>query len=189
MLSQNTGSLHVTNKQTVTQQGVCLGNISNTYVGAQTWRRAEGFLMNEWLTRGAWEKQSTYSHRRTPFSSADRKSLLPNFFFVTAWGKKKRGKKVIQKKQKKQNITEQSGLDEERRREVRGGVVLYVWNRVESLEKKGRMLRTVAEEVRGISSRVPTLSLRGESRAQFFRYSSGAHKYLMSSHFNAKSCW
>lgn len=76
--------------------------------------------MNEWLTRGAWEKQSTYSHRRTPFSSADRKSLLPNFFFVTAWGKKKkRGKKVIQKKQK--NITEQSGLDEERRREVRGG--------------------------------------------------------------------
>lgn len=74
--------------------------------------------MNEWLTRGAWEKQSTYSHRRTPFSSADRKSLLPNFFFVTAWGKKKRGKKVIQKKQ---NITEQSGLDEERRREVRGG--------------------------------------------------------------------
>lgn len=76
--------------------------------------------MNEWLTRGAWEKQSTYSHRRTPFSSADRKSLLPNFFFVTAWGKKKR-KKVIQKKQKKQNITEQSGLDEERRREVRGG--------------------------------------------------------------------
>lgn len=81
--------------------------------------------MNEWLTRGAWEKQSTYSHRRTPFSSADRKSLLPNFFFVTAWGKK-RGKKVIQKKQKKQNITEQSGLDEERRGEVRGGGVLYV---------------------------------------------------------------
>lgn len=38
--------------------------------------------------------------------------------------KKKRGKKVIQKKQK--NITEQSGLDEERRREVRGGGVLYV---------------------------------------------------------------
>lgn len=28
--------------------------------------------------------------------------------------------------QKKQNITEQSGLDEERRREVRGGGVLYV---------------------------------------------------------------
>lgn len=28
---------------------------------------------------------------------------------------------MIQKKQKKQNITEQSGLDEERRREVRGG--------------------------------------------------------------------
>lgn len=109
-------------------------------------------------------------------------SLLPG-------GKKKRGKKVIQKKQKTKNITEQSGLDEERRREVRGGGVLYVWNRVESLEKKGRMLRTVAEEVRGISSRVPTLSLRGESRAQFFRYSSGAHKYLMSSHFNAKSCW
>lgn len=78
--------------------------------------------MNEWLTRGAWEKQSTYSHRRTPFSSADRKSLLPNFFFVTAWGKKKREKKVIQKK----NITVQSGLDEERRREVRGGGVLYV---------------------------------------------------------------
>lgn len=46
-------------------------------------------------------------------------SLLPG-------GKKKRGKKVIQKKQKKQNITEQSGLDEERRREVRGGGVLYV---------------------------------------------------------------
>lgn len=82
--------------------------------------------MNEWLTRGAWEKQSTYSHRRTPFSSADRKSLLPNFFFVTAWGEKKRGKKVIQKKQKTKNITEQSGLDEERRREVRGGGVLYV---------------------------------------------------------------
>lgn len=73
--------------------------------------------MNEWLTRGAWEKQSTYSHRRMPFSSADRKSLLPNFFFVTAWGKKEK-KKVIQKKQ---NITEQSGLDEERRREVKGG--------------------------------------------------------------------
>lgn len=81
--------------------------------------------MNEWLTRGAWEKQSTYSHRRTPFSSADRKSLLPNFFFVTAWGKKEK-KKVIQKKQTKQNITEQSGLDEERRQEVRGGGVLYV---------------------------------------------------------------
>lgn len=27
------------------------------------------------------------------------------------------------------------------------------------LEKKGRMLRTVAEEVRGISSRVPTVSV------------------------------
>lgn len=34
---------------------------------------------------------------------------------------------MIQKKQnKKKNITEQSGLDEERRREVRGGGVLYV---------------------------------------------------------------
>lgn len=82
--------------------------------------------MNEWLTRGAWEKQSTYSHRRTPFSSADRKSLLPNFFFVTAWGKKKRKKSDTKKTKKKKNITEQSGLDEERRREVRGVGVLYV---------------------------------------------------------------
>lgn len=33
---------------------------------------------------------------------------------------------MIQKKQQKKNITEQSGLDEERRWEVRGGGVLYV---------------------------------------------------------------
>lgn len=52
--------------------------------------------------------------------------LAPKFFLRYCLGEKKRGKKVIQKKQKKQNITEQSGLDEERRREVRGGGVLYV---------------------------------------------------------------
>lgn len=51
--------------------------------------------MNEWLKRGAWEKQSTYSHNRTPFSSSDRKSLLPNFFLVTAW--KKRDTKTVSK--------------------------------------------------------------------------------------------
>lgn len=94
---ENTGSLYVADKQTVTRQGGCLGNISNTYVGAQTCRGAEGFHMNEWLKRGAWEKQSTYSHNRTPFSSADRKSLLPNFFLVTAWKKKKKDRKTVSK--------------------------------------------------------------------------------------------
>lgn len=53
--------------------------------------RAEqrGFRVNEWLMRGAWEQQSTYSHSRMPFSRADRKSWVPNFFLVTAWKKKK----------------------------------------------------------------------------------------------------
>lgn len=45
--------------------------------------------MNEWL-KSAREKQSTYSHNRMPFSRADRKSLVPNFFLVTAWKKKKK---------------------------------------------------------------------------------------------------
>lgn len=56
------------------------------------------------------------------------------------------------------------------------------------LEKKGRMLRTVAEEVRGISSWVPTVSL-GQSLVQFFRYSLGALGWFRSSHFNVKSRW
>lgn len=38
----------------------------------------------------------------------------------------------------------------------RGGRSLRVGGEV---EKKGRMLRTVAEEVRGISDRVPTVSM------------------------------
>lgn len=138
MLPPNTGSLHAADKQTVTRRGVRLGNISNTYVGVQTWRRADGFHMNEWLKRGAWERLSTYSHSRTPFSNADRKSLLPNFFLVTAW--KKRDTKTVSE-----------------RGWVRSGgvgfcVCVCVCGWAGRLEKKGRMLRTVAEEVRGISS-------------------------------------
>lgn len=52
------------------------------------------------------------------------------------------------------------------------GVSVCVCGGVGRLEKKGRMLRTVAEEVRGISSRVPTVSL-GQSWVQLCRYSSG----------------
>lgn len=58
------------------------------------------------------------------------------------------------------------GLGEERGQ----GFVCVRWG---GLEKKGRMLRTVAEEVEGISSRVPTVSLE-QSWAQFFRYPLGA---------------
>lgn len=75
------------------KQSPCRGSVWEISVTltwrVQTWRRAEGFLMNDWLKRGAWEKRSTYSQNRTPFSSADRKSLLPNFFLVTAWKGKK----------------------------------------------------------------------------------------------------
>lgn len=96
-----------------------MGNISNTYIGVKTWRRAEGFHMNDWLNGGAWEKQSTYSHNRMPFSNADRKSLLPNFFLVAAW--KKRGYKHSEQKQRE-------GLGEQGRQ---GGVCMWVvgWRR------------------------------------------------------------
>lgn len=145
-----------TNKQGP-RQGVCLGNISNTYMGQQTWSRAESFHVNERLKRGAWEKQSTYSHNRMPFSRADRKSLVPNFFLVTAWKTRECNKQWEKWGE---------GLGEERGQ----GFVCVRWG---GLEKKGRMLRTVAEEVEGISSRVPTVSLE-QSWAQFFRYPLGA---------------
>lgn len=64
--------------------------------------------MNEWLKRGAWEKQSTYSHNRTPFSSADRKSLLPNFFLVTAW--KKRDTKTVSRTARRVGWGEEAGV-------------------------------------------------------------------------------
>lgn len=164
------------------------GSAWETSVTLTSVRRPEGQRRDSLWMSGLREvpgKSRVLTHTEERHSPAQIGSPCSQIFSSLLPGEKKREKKVIQKK----NITVQSGLDEERRREVRGGGVLYVWNRVESLEKKGRMLRTVAEEVRGISSRVPTLSLRGESHAQFFRYSSGAHKYLMSSHFNAKSCW
>lgn len=69
--------------------------------------------MNEWLRSGAWEKQSTYSHSRTPFSSADRKSLLPNFFLVTAW---KKGYKNCEQNSKRGWV-----------RRGGGGLCVYVW--------------------------------------------------------------
>lgn len=83
--------------------------------------------------------------------------------------KKKRDRKTVSK------IARGVGWGEE------AGVCVRVVGR---LEKKGRMLGTVAEEVRGISSWVPTVSL-GQSWAQFFRYSSGALEWLRSSRFNA----
>lgn len=70
----------------------------------------------------------------------------------------------------------------------RGGRGLRVCGGVGRLEKKGRMLRTVAEEVGGISSWVPTVS-PAQSWAQFFRCPLGALWWLHSSHFNAKSRW
>lgn len=48
--------------------------------------------------------------------------LAPKFFLRYCLGEKKKRKKSDTKKTKKKKpITEQSGLDEERRREVRGG--------------------------------------------------------------------
>lgn len=52
--------------------------------------------------------------------------LAPKFFLRYCLGEKKKRKKSDTKNKKTKNITEQSGLDEERRREVRGGGVLYV---------------------------------------------------------------
>lgn len=70
-------------KQTAGWQEVRLGNISNTYTRVQTPGEADDCISG-WLKRGAWHRRSTYSHNRMPFSSADRKSLLPNVFLVTA---------------------------------------------------------------------------------------------------------
>lgn len=66
----------------------------------------------------------------------------------------------------------------------RGGGGLWTCGGVGWLKKKGRMLITVAKEVRGISSLFPIVSLE-QSWAQFFRYSSGALEWLSFSHFNA----
>lgn len=73
--------------------------------------------MNERPNRGAWEKRSTYSHSRTPFSRADRKSPFPNFFLVAAWGE--RNKKQKEKRSKNTRTVSknsQQGLGKERRR-------------------------------------------------------------------------
>lgn len=65
-------------------------------------------------------KSRVLTHTEERHSPAQIGSPCSQIFSSLLPGGKKRGKKVIQKKQKKKNITEQSGLDEERRREVRG---------------------------------------------------------------------
>lgn len=167
------------------------GSAWETSVTLTSVRRPEGERRDSLWMSGLREvpgKSRVLTHTEERHSPAQIGSPCSQIFSSLLPGEKKRKKSDTKKTNKtKHNRAIRVGWGEEAGGE--GGGVLYVWNRVESLEKKGRMLRTVAEEVRGISSRVPTLSLRRESRAQFFRYSSGAHKYLMSSHFNAKSCW
>lgn len=67
-------------------------------------------------------KSRVLTHTEERHSPAQIGSPCSQIFSSLLPGEKKREKKVIQKK----NITVQSGLDEERRREVRGGGVLYV---------------------------------------------------------------
>lgn len=63
-------------------------------------------------------KSRVLTHTEECHSPAQIGSPCSQIFSSLLPGEKKRKKKVIQKKQ---NITEQSGLDEERRREVKGG--------------------------------------------------------------------
>lgn len=131
----------ITNKQRGSRRSVW--KISATFTAES--RPEESRLPQEQLLkkkrRAAWPRRSTYSHNRMPFSSADRKSLLPNVFLVTSC--KKKGGGGGRREQKTVSKLGPGLCDDQR---------LWFACRVGRLEKKGRMLRTVPEEVRGISS-------------------------------------
>ena len=78
-----------TNKLRASRRSVWEISATLTPSRVQTARKAD-YRMSGCLKRGAWHRWSTYSHKRMPFSSADRKSLLPNVFLVTAWRERKK---------------------------------------------------------------------------------------------------
>lgn len=71
-------------------------------------------------------KSRVLTHTEERHSPAQIGSPCSQIFSSLLPGGKKKRKKSDTKNKKTKNITEQSGLDEERRREVRGGGVLYV---------------------------------------------------------------
>lgn len=157
--------LYLDDKPTVTQLEVRLGNISNTYTEAQTPPKADDHVRG-WLKRGAWHRRCTYSHNRMPFSSADRKSSLPNVFLVTACKKKKR--------ECKKHWANYSR-----------GRVMMVCMQWEGWRRKVGC----REQYQGKSKVFPPVpKVQGNSRAYFFMYMHFIHWELYT-HFDSESHW
>lgn len=151
VLPRNTGSLYVADKQWPSRGSVW--EISATLT--LEWRPGGEQRASIWMTglREVPGKSRILTHTTECHSPTQIGSRCSQIFSWLLPGEKKGDTNTVSKNSGRGWVS-------------RGGRGVRVGGGV---EKKGRMLRTVAEEVGGISYRVHTVSL-GQSWAQFFRY-------------------